>query len=336
MNHISRILAFLKFAFRATRMARQLRGDLVFATSTPLTIAIPAILTSRSQKIPMVFEVRDLWPSVPIAVGALRNPLSKLLARWLEKTAYQNSAAIIALAPGMGEAIAQTGYPEDRITIIPNGADNRIFASIYSTDIRQTHNWLRKNKLLLYCGALGRVNGVSYLVDIARSILDIDRSIRIAVVGDGIERERVLARAKEHGVLNKNLFFTGRISKAEASNWLLASDMTVALFTGPSIVWKDATQNKFFDSLAAGKPVVSNFNGWQCRIAKDSGAGFTVPADDPGAAAEQITSKLHDDQWMSKASKAAHELAQGRFSMDNHAKHLNEVLCEVANSWQSS
>lgn len=74
MAYGERISAFLRFAFGAARRAASLRGDVVFATSTPLTIAIPGVFAARKLKVPMVFEVRDLWPEVPIAIGALRNP----------------------------------------------------------------------------------------------------------------------------------------------------------------------------------------------------------------------------------------------------------------------
>ena len=106
MSYLMRIVAFFKFAVLAARQARKVGGDIVFATSTPLTIAIPGVITSRSLKIPMVFEVRDLWPEMPIAMGALRNPVSKFLARALERFAYRHSSHIIALSPGMAKGVA--------------------------------------------------------------------------------------------------------------------------------------------------------------------------------------------------------------------------------------
>jgi len=90
-NHMSfaqRIKAFFSFALAARKKAVELDGDIIFATSTPLTIALPAVSASRKKKIPMVFEVRDLWPEMPIAVGALKNPLMRFAAHKLEHWAY--------------------------------------------------------------------------------------------------------------------------------------------------------------------------------------------------------------------------------------------------------
>ena len=81
-----RIRAFFRFAWKSAFRAASVPADVVLATSTPLTIAIPGIATKLWQRIPLVFEVRDLWPELPIAVGALRSPVSKGLARLLEWT----------------------------------------------------------------------------------------------------------------------------------------------------------------------------------------------------------------------------------------------------------
>lgn len=128
MSYAQRMAAFWSFAIAARKKAIQLEGDVVFATSTPLTIALPAVPAARKKKIPMVFEVRDLWPEMPIAIGALNNPLLRFAARRLEHWAYKNSAAVVALSPGMKAGVVATGYPAERVAVIPNSSDNRDFA----------------------------------------------------------------------------------------------------------------------------------------------------------------------------------------------------------------
>ena len=97
MSYLRRIGAFLSFANAAYKKVMELRGDLIFATSTPLTIVLPAVPAARKKNIPMVLEVRDLWPEMPIAIGALRNPIMRFTARRLERWAYRNSMAVVAL-----------------------------------------------------------------------------------------------------------------------------------------------------------------------------------------------------------------------------------------------
>jgi glycosyltransferase involved in cell wall biosynthesis len=330
MTYNERIKAFFTFAWRAARKAAELQGDVVFATSTPLTIALPAVYAARRAKCPMVFEVRDLWPAVPIAIGAIRNPLLKAAARWLERFAYRNATRIVALAPGMRDAIVATGYPADRVTVIPNGCDLDVFtADAPGRDQRAEHHWLKDRPLLVFAGTFGFVNGMEYLVRLAGWIRKLDADVRIVAVGTGREFEATRALAEKLGVLGENLHLLGQLPKMEVAGWLQAADMTIALFTGPSIVWRDAVQNKFFDSLAAGKPVANNFEGWQAKIAVEAGAGIILSATDHEAAARDVVRRLRDRNWLRSASDAARSLAIGRFNRDLLAGDLARVLAQA-------
>jgi len=113
LSYFKRLLAFFSFAYHAAKKGSKLQGDVIFATSTPLTIAIPALYISWKKSIPMVFEVRDLWPDVPIAVGAIKNPIVKYLAKLLESYTYKKSKAVIALSDGMKDGVIKAGCEEN-------------------------------------------------------------------------------------------------------------------------------------------------------------------------------------------------------------------------------
>jgi glycosyltransferase involved in cell wall biosynthesis len=275
----------------------------------------------------MVFEVRDLWPAVPIAIGALRNPLLKAAARWLERFAYRHAAHVVALAPGMAAEIVATGYPAERVTVIPNGCDLDVFAGeAGGPELRERTPWLGERPLVVFAGTFGLVNGMDYLPRLAASVARIDPDVRLVGVGTGREHPATQKLAAELGVLDRNLFLVGQRPKAEVAAWLQAADLTLALFTGPEIVWRDAVQNKFFDSLAAGKPVANNFTGWQAKIAVEAGAGLIVSATDHDAAARELVRALRDPEWLRGASAAARELARSRFNRDFLAADLAAVL----------
>ena len=103
---IGRIWAFIGFMCKAYWLAAKLpKPDLVYATSTPLTILIPALFLKWTQGIPFIFEVRDLWPEAPIALGFLKRPLVKYLAQKFAKTGYIEAEAVVALSPDMKNVI---------------------------------------------------------------------------------------------------------------------------------------------------------------------------------------------------------------------------------------
>jgi glycosyltransferase involved in cell wall biosynthesis len=326
MSYGERIKAFGRFAYQASARASSLRPDLVFATSTPLTIAIPAVIASRRAGCPMVFEVRDLWPAVPIAIGALRNPILKAAARWLERFAYRNATRVVALAPGMKAEIVRSGYPESHVAVIPNGCDLDLYGDVEGHSTRQRHPWLGDRPVLLFCGTFGLVNGVEYLARLAQAMVQIDEEVRVVAIGTGREFDQVVALARELGVYERNLFFLGELPKADTGRWMAAADMTIALFTGPEIVWRDAVQNKFFDSLAAGRPIANNFPGWQAQVAAEAGAGLIVSPTDVTAAARDIVRALRDQRWMAAARSACRDLARNRFNRDKLADDLMIVL----------
>ena len=334
MGYRDRMRAFGRFAWRAARRAAALKPDLVYATSTPLTIALPGAYSAFRSRAPMVFEVRDLWPAVPIAVGALRNPLARWAAIGLERFAYRSAAHVIALAPGMRDAIVATGYPAERVSVIPNGCDLEIFSDLTAGErIRREHDWVGPRPLLVFTGTFGLVNGMDYLVDLAANVARIDPEIRIVAVGSGREWQRTRQAAMEMGILDRSFFLPGELPRSEAAAWTIASNMTISLFSGPEVVWRDSVQNKFFDSLAAGRPVASNFPGWQAKVAEEAGAGLTLSAKDPHAAAVQVVRALRDDEWLAAAGGAARRLAEQRFNRNQQAAEVLGILEKVLEGW---
>lgn len=328
MSYPARIAAFARFASAATLRASQYPTDLIFATSTPLTIAVPGLVSSRWRRVPMVFEVRDMWPDVPIALGALGNPVLRMGARLLEQMAYRGAEHIVALAPGMREDIVAKGISPAKVSINPNGADFDIFGGKppVAVSVRSEHDWMLSRKMVLYTGTIGKANGLEYAVELAAAMLDLDPEVRFPVIGDGAEGERIRAMAAERGVLDRNIFFLGRLNKRDASRWVRECDIMLALFAGPKAVWKDAVQNKFFDALAGGKPTANNFDGWQTRIAIKSGSGLLLDPADPVAAARMLHARLCDDLWMQNASAAAMKLGREQFDRDLLVSRLEAIL----------
>ena len=330
MSYTERIQAFIKFAWKAAAKAVSIDYDVVFATSTPLTIALPAVYASRKKKVPMVFEVRDLWPELPIAIGALKNPVTKNAAKWLEHFAYNNSKRIVALSPGMREGIIESGYPADRVEMIPNSCDIDFFDvnSESGKQLRQKYEWLQHRPLVTYTGTLGMINGVEYLVKIARAVWDLDSEVRFLVIGEGKGEEKVKEEAKTLGVLEKNFFMVPKIPKQDIPEWLSASDMATSLFVDLKEMWANSA-NKFFDALAAGKPIAINYKGWQADIIHETGVGLVLDPNDIEASAKMLVKKIRDKEWLDSTGAAAKKLGKERFNRDKLAKKLEETLFEA-------
>lgn len=329
MSFLQRIKAFSHFALKAGKKAQEIGGDIVFATSTPLTISIPAIATSKKLKIPMVFEVRDLWPELPIAIGALKNPFLKFLAKQLELFSYKHSKHIIALSPGMAKGIVKTGYPNEKVTMIPNSADLDIFKSDISGDneFKTSYPELMNCQFVLYAGTLGVINGVGYLVDVAHKAKLLDPSIKFVVFGRGAEFEKIIKKAKKLKVLNNNFFIYPSISKYELSSAFNFASLSSSLFIDLKEMESNSA-NKFFDGLASGTPVLINYGGWHESLLHTNNAGFKLSRD-VDASALSIINILKKPIALNKMGRNARNLAEKEFSRDLLALKLEKILCTV-------
>jgi glycosyltransferase involved in cell wall biosynthesis len=330
MDYRRRIRAFAQFAWSASSKAASLKGDLVFATSTPLTIALPAVYAARRNQIPMVFEVRDLWPQVPIALGALRSRVTIKAARLLERFAYRSAARVVALSPEIKAGIVAAGYPEDRISIVPNACDIQLFdvGAGPGIALRQQHPWLRDRPLIIYTGTLGRVNGVVYLAQVAAAAGRLDPQVCFLVIGDGKEKDHVRRAAEQLGVLDRNFFMMPEVPKLEIARWLSAADIATSLFIDLRELWGNSA-NKVFDALAAGKPVAINYDGWQADLFRESGAGLVLDARDLKSAASSLVAAVRNKEWLARAAAAARRLAAERFDRDRLTEQLERVLRAV-------
>src|SRR5690554_6457205 len=122
MSVSTRLKAFLGFVWKSITEARKQKNiDLVIATSTPLTVGITALYMKWFKKVSFVFEVRDLWPDVPIQMGAFKSSLIIKPTRWFEITIYKIAEHVIALSPGTQDGVVKY-IPKEKTTMIPNTA----------------------------------------------------------------------------------------------------------------------------------------------------------------------------------------------------------------------
>jgi glycosyltransferase involved in cell wall biosynthesis len=333
MGYAERMRAFARFAALASVEALRHRSDVVFATSTPLTIALPGLLASFGRRIPMVFEVRDLWPELPIAMGALPKPWMRAAARTLEWLAYHGSAHVVALSPGIAAGVEKTGIARDRISVIPNACDLEMFASapVRAAGVRAEHlPWLRSDdRLVLYAGTFGAINDAGWLADVAEAARSIAPQLSFALVGGGAERDAIEARARARGVLGTNLRMLPPVAKRDMPGLLGAATIATSLFK-PLPEMEANSANKFFDALAAGRPIAINYGGWHADLLRSTGAGLVLPHADPRAAAERLAALALDDDAVARAGAAASALARERFDRDRLAVQLEDVLERAA------
>lgn len=332
-SYLNRITKFINFCVRSSLKCLSLKADVVLATSTPLTIAIPGVLFSKVKRVPMVFEVRDLWPELPIAIGAIKNPLVIKMAKWLELLAYKSSKRIVGLSPGMCDGIIRTGIESERVILATNSCDTALFdvdptiGCIYKAE---KLSFVGQRKLIVYTGTFGVINNVKFMVDLASAALESNMHLCFVAIGDGMQKKDVLAYAKEKAVLGINFYVLDPVPKTEIVSLLSAADLALSLFGPIKEMWHNSA-NKLFDALAAGTPIAINYGGWQHELIQKNQCGIVLDTNNLSKSAALLNEFLFDDDKYQNAKMSCRHLAYNEYSRDIMASKLESALLQAVN-----
>jgi glycosyltransferase involved in cell wall biosynthesis len=334
-----RVVSFLRYAAAATARGLGHSVDLVFASSTPLTVAIPGIVLAKRHRCPFVFEVRDIWPEAAQATGVLKNRLLVRMAEALENAAYSEANDVVALSPTMRDHVTRAGKASERVHVIPNGYSRpsrrptRKEGRAYLTAIIPG---LGNGPLCVYLGAFGRVNGVGYAVQLAARLRSIQSPVQVVLMGDGPDYNAVVESARSLGLLGKNIFIIPPVKKAQVNDVLAASDLALSLVTNHVELWKNSA-NKVFEALGAGRPVAINYGGWQGELIQGAGVGILLPPDEPGEGGVIIHRALieHPDGVLAMGKRAV-GFAESQFEFDILCSSLESVFAGAVRSVNGS
>jgi glycosyltransferase involved in cell wall biosynthesis len=241
--------------------------DVVYASSTPLTVPAIAYFIRMFYHIPYVFEAVDVWPQVPIGMGIIDNKILVLLLHYFTDKLYRNASHIITLSEGMKLQILERRVPEKKIDVVHNGTN---------TDIFFPTNLPKSTGIFIYAGSIGAANRVDYLIEAAKKV-----GGQWKVYGDGSMAKLLQAQAND---LNKYMGYTcftvyPPVPKSQLNDILNSANVGVSVFANYSVLEANAA-NKFYDYLAAGLPVLTNYRGWQSEFLEKYQCGYAAKQGD--------------------------------------------------------
>jgi len=335
-NHaglLDRALVFLRYSWQSLQLALRSDADLVFATTTPLTAGIPGIAARWLRGTPFVFEVRDLWPELPRAMGVVRNPLVLAALSALEWLSYHSADACIGLAPGICEGIAERGIAAGRITNIPNACDLELFQPLQQGETKQPELIAGLPQPLApgsfvaaFTGAHGLANGLDAVLDAASALQRNGRSeIQLLFIGDGRCKPALERRVASEAL--RNCHFLPPIPKPKLVQ-ILRQSVHVGLMVLDDVpaFYRGTSPNKFFDYLASGLPVVNNYPGWLAELIREHQLGIPVSPRDPDAFAAALIRLADQPALVASMGSNARTLAETRFSRRVLADQWRQVL----------
>lgn len=321
-NLISRAWIFMKYAMKSIYLSLTEDYDIVFATTTPLTAGIPGIFSKVFRRKTFVFEVRDLWPELPKAMGVIKNPIVLTLMSWLEWLSYNSADRCIGLSPGIVEGIKSKTSSSKPVFLVPNGCDLTLFSSPEAS--ARPEGVSDDDLMLLFAGTHGKANGLKAVIEVACELKkkNVD-NIKMVLVGQGKEKPDLINQVTLLGLTN--VIFLEPIDKKELSRLMKASDIGLQLLTNTPAFYYGTSPNKFFDYIASGLPVLNNYPGWVADMIEEHQCGFVVPPESPSMFAEKLINISQDKSKLLALGENSLKLAQ-TFDRSTLAKQWQDAV----------
>ena len=287
-NFKSRMAFYLSYMLMAAWAGiALLRGkyDAIYATSPPLFVGGSALAISYLRRIPLFFEVRDLWPESAVQLGELNNKTALKLATWLEEACYRRARHIVVVTGGFKQNLVARGLPAAKISVIPNGANTDLFQPVPpSPALREALGIPAEQFVVAYTGLHGLAHGLETVLQ-AADLLREEADITFLFVGDGPRKPALQVLADELNL--PNVIFHTAVAEHDLPAYVSVAD--VGLDVRRKIGISNMTLPvKMFSYMACERPVLLAIEGEAIAVINEAQAGIVVPPEDAPALAEAV------------------------------------------------
>ena len=315
-NGICRVLSMVNFYFNMIKTAKEYskmfgKPDIIIASSVHPLAVLDGEKIAKFYEIPCVCEIRDLWPESIFAYYPEKK--EKMYANILykgEKYMYEKADAIVMTWPGGKDYIKDKGWFKSvdphKIYYISNGVDLEVYDKLASDEEGESCFEFEESKFnVVYTGAIRKVNNLGMIVDAAKILQEHgDSKVKITIYGDGDELESLKLKCKQEKIYN--IVFAGRCPKSQVPIILKKADCSIMHNTSTILNKYGQSQNKFFEYLAAGKPIIMTYSvGYSICAAEH--CGIEVSTQNAAEICEAIekmsTMDLNDYKTMCKSAR---------------------------------
>jgi glycosyltransferase involved in cell wall biosynthesis len=283
---IRRALNYLSFALSATLLGPVLCGpaDVLWVYHPPLTIGLPAWVIGLLRGIPFVYEIQDMWPETLAATDMLHSSVVMDLVAQMARMLYRSAAAITVISPGFRRNLIAKGVPAEKITVIPNWADEQLYRPLPYDQPLAAQYGMDGYFNVVYGGNIGAAQALETVLEVAERLRD-QQQIQIVLIGDGVDAEPLRQQAIDRGLTN--LRFLGRQPVERMPHFFaLADALLVHLKHDP--LFTITIPSKIVAYLACGRPIIAAVAGDAADIVRHARAGLICAPEDPAALARAI------------------------------------------------
>ena len=314
---VRRMLNYVTFFLSALWTSLRLpRPDVVIATSPQIFCGYVGVwfkrlrfkvevegLRLRVRRVPLVIEIRDIWPESMFAVGAKVPRLGIWALEKIEKAMYQCCDRLVTVGEGYRLRLREKGVPADKMSVVMNGTDLAVYSPREKNAALLEEFGLEGKFVVSYIGTVGMACGLGCVLEAAEQLqeslkvskfeslnvdgglnsqalepsnsqtLKLSNIVAFVIVGDGAAKAELEAEAKRRGL--KNVVFTGRQPKSSMPDWIASSDASLVHLKKTDL-FTTVMPSKIFESAGCKRPIIMGVDGFAKKLVLDAEAGLDM------------------------------------------------------------
>jgi len=304
--------------------------DLVLVTSPPLFVGITGYLLSRIKRVPLVFEIRDLWPESAIDTGVVTSSTIIRFAYWFEAFIYRKATLINVLTPAFRDTLVdKKNVPAEKIIFIPNAADFSLSDTLlrdFDSKAFRISLGIDNNFVITYVGAHGVANHLVQLLDAADLLCD--TNVLFQLIGNGMQKDWLMDEVRKRKL--PNVVFRDSVPKTEVFKYILASDLGASVLKRVD-TFKTIYSNKTFDYMACKRPILLCIDGVSRQLVEEAQCGVFAEPEDAADIAIKVRAYLNNHVRIAEEGNNGYNYAKANFDRAVLAERYLQFLEKLKN-----
>ncbi len=324
-----RILSYFSFMVSAVLLGPWKTGkvDVVIATSPQFFVAIAGYLLSHLKRRPFIFEVRDLWPESIVQLGQLKNRLIIRILEFIEVFLYRQARRVVVVADSSVPILKEKGIPEGKIATIKNGVDLQLFRPRTVPGDLKAHLNLTGKFVVSYIGTMGLSHALDKVLESAKLIESDYPEIHFLLIGEGAEKQHLIARQRELGL--SNVSFLDQIPKEKLPEYYALSDLVLVTLRKLPL-FQCVIPSKIFEIMAMARPILISVDGEAKRlVVEEARAGIFVEPENAEQMRDLIAHLYQHPEIREEMGVNGRKFVEKHFDRNKLAQKYLQVLEEI-------
>jgi len=299
------------------------RPDVVIATSPQILAGYVGVWYKRIRRVPLIMEIRDIWPESMVAVGAKVPKIGYRALELIEKAMYRTCDRLVTVGEGYRRRLTEKGVSAEKMDVIMNGTDLAVYSPREKNLELLRKYGLEGRFVVSYIGTVGMACGLEVVFDAAARV---PPNVVFVIVGDGAHREKLEAEAKARGL--SNVVFTGRQPKSSMPDWVSSSDASLVHLRKTEL-FTTVMPSKIFESAGCKRPIIMGVDGFAKQLVMDAKAGVDMTPEDPDSLVACVKRLAEDPALCRELGENAYENIAKIHNRDQQAADYESIVKRV-------